>query len=192
MANANAPFGLRPVRGAYSQPYSDSATVYSAAAGDATVIRYGDPVTVTGAARADGTAIVTRSTAGTGNAITGVAVGFRPYGATEWLGYRPASTDYEVLVEDNPLIEFEMMEDSDGGALSVDQAGANIAIIYGTATGNRSAAMLDSSTVGTTVGLQLRLLGLAKRVDNEPGVNAVWRVRLNNVTTTPNGASTGI
>ncbi|KQM58785.1 MULTISPECIES: hypothetical protein [unclassified Sphingomonas] len=192
MANANAPFGLRPVRGAYSQPYSDAATVYSAAAADATVIRYGDPVTVTGAARADGTAIVTRSTAGTGNAITGVAVGFRPYGATEWLGYRPASTDYEVLVEDNPLIEFEMMEDSDGGALSVDQAGANVSIIFGTATGNRSAAMIDSSTVGTTVGLQLRLLGLAKRVDNEPGVNAVWRVRLNNVTTTPNGASTGI
>lgn len=192
MANVNNPFGLRPIRGAYSQPFNDGTQVYAAAAADAVAIRYGDPVTITGAATPLGTPIVARSTAGTGNAITGVAVGFRPYGATEWLGYRPASTDYEILVEDNPFAEFEIMEDSDGGALDVGQAGANVALIFGIAAGNQSAAMLDSSTVGTTVGLQIRLLGVSRRVDNEPGAYAIWRCRINNSTQTPNAASAGI
>lgn len=192
MANDNAPFGFKPVRGAYSQPYNDGAQVYAAAAGDSTVIRLGDPVTITGTATADGISIVTRSTAGATNAITGIAVGFRPYGATEWLGYRPASTAYEVLVEDNPWAEFYIMEDSDGGALAATNVGQNAAIIYGTATGNRSAAMIDSSTAATTAGLQVNILGLAQIVGNEIGNYAVWRVRLNNVTTTPNAASTGV
>jgi len=192
MPNINRPFGLKPVRGAYSQPYNDGAQPYAAVAADAFSTRMGDPVTITGAATDAGTPVVARSTAGTGNAITGVAVGFRPLGTSEWLGYRPASTDYEVLVEDNPLVEFEIMEDSDAGALDVNQAGSNVALIYGTATGNSSAAMLDSSTVGTTVGLQIRLLGIARRVDNEPGNYAIWRCRINNSTQTPNASSTGI
>ncbi len=192
MPNANAPFGFRPIRGAFSQPYNDGTQVYAAAAADATAIRYGDPVTITGSATALGTPYVARSTAGTGNAITGVAVGFRPFGASEWLGYRPASVEYEVLVEDSPFIEFEIMEDSDGGAIDVNAVGSNAAIIFGTATGNQSAAMIDSSTVGTTVGLQVRLLRVARRVDNAPGNYAVWTVRINNSTQTPNAASTGV
>ncbi len=101
MANANAPFGFTPIRGASSQPYNDGAQPYAAAAGDSQEILLGDPVTVTGTATADGIPMVARSTAGSGNAITGIAVGFRPYGATEWLKYPPASTAYEVRVEDN-------------------------------------------------------------------------------------------
>lgn len=191
MANANAPFGLKPIRGAFSQPYNDGAQPYAKLAADTSVIRYGDPVTVTGTASASGVPAVTLSTAGTGNAITGVAVGFRPLGATEWLGYAPASVEYEVLVEDNPLAEFLIQEDSDSGNLAAADVGLNAAIIFGTATGNRSAAMLDSSTKATTAGLQVRILGLAQIVGNEIGTYAVWRVRLNNVTTTPNAANTG-
>lgn len=191
MANANAPFGLKPIRGASSQPYNDGAQPYAKLAADTSVIRYGDPVTVTGTADADGRPAVTLSTAGATNAITGVAVGFRPIGATEWLGYAPASTAYEVLVEDNPFAEYLIQEDSDGGALAVADVGLNAAIVFGTATGNRSAAMLDSSTKATTAGLQVRIVGLAQIVGNAIGDYAVWRVRLNNVTTTPNAGSTG-
>lgn len=192
MANANAPFGFKPVRGAFSQPYNDGAQVYAAAAGDATAILLGDPVTVTGTATTDGIPVVTRSTAGSTNAITGIAVGFRPYGNTEWLNYRPASTAYEVLVEDNPLAEFYIQEDSDTSTLAATDVGLNAAIIFGTPANNsRSAAMIDSSTVATTAGLQVRILGLAQIVNNAIGNYAVWRVRLNNVTTTPNAASTG-
>lgn len=196
MANSNAPFGFKPVRGAFSQPYNDGAQVYAAAAADAQAILLGDPVTVTGDATTDGIPIVTRSTAGSGNAITGIAVGFRPYGNTEWLAYRPASTLYEVLVEDNPWAEFYIMEDGDGAGagapLAAVDVGLNAAIVFGTPVNNsRSAAMLDSSTKATTAALQVRILGLAQVVNNAIGNYAVWRVRLNNVTTTPNAGSTG-
>lgn len=180
MANANAPFGLKPIRGSHSQPFNDGAQPYAAAAGDSTVIRYGDPVTVTGEATADGVPIVARTTAGgTTNAITGVAVGFRPYGATEWLGYRPASTAYEVLVETNPEAEYLIQEDSVGGAVAVASVGLNAQLVYGTATGNVSAAMLDSSTAATTATHQLRIVGLYQAVNNAQGDYAIWRVRFN-------------
>lgn len=180
MANANVPFGLKPVRGAFSQPYNDGAQPYAAAASDSVAIRFGDPVTVTGAATADGVPYVALTTAGgTTNSVTGVAVGFRPIGATEWLGYRPASVEYEVLVEDNPLAEFFIQEDSVGGAVAVASVGLNAQLVYGTATGNNSAAMLDSSTAATTATHQLRILGLAQIVNNAQGNYAIWRVRLN-------------
>jgi len=196
MPNGNGPFGFKPVRSASSQPYNDGANTYHVPASDASVIRLGDPVVVTGTGSAAGTSDVTLATAGSGNAITGIAVGFRPAGATEWLGYRPASTEYFVMVEDNPEAEFYIQEDGDGAAagapLAAVDIGLNAAIVYGTATGNRSAAMLDSSTKATTAALQVRIVGLAQTVGNEIGNYAVWRVRLNNVTTTPNAASTGI
>lgn len=186
MANPNAPFGLKPIRSAFSGPYNDGAQPYAAAAGDATVIRYGDPVTLTGAATADGVPIVALSTAGgTTNFITGVAVGFRPLGATEWLGYRPASTAYEVLVEDNPNAEFLIREDAVGGAVAVASVGLNAQLVFGTATGNISAAMLDSSTAATTATHQLRIMGLWQAPDNAQGDYAVWRVRLNMHTHAP-------
>jgi hypothetical protein len=191
MANANAPFGLKPIRGAFSQPYNDGAQPYAKAAADTAVVRYGDPVVVTGAETAEGVPIVTLATAGSTNAITGIAVGFRPLGVSEWLGYAPASTLYEVLVTDNPDGEYLIQEDSDGGALAAGSTGLNAAIVFGAATGNQSAAMLDSSTAATTAGLQVRILGLAQIPGNAIGNYAVWRVRLNNVTTTPNAASTG-
>jgi len=192
MANANAPFGFKPIRGASSGPYNDGAQVYAAAAGDSTVIRLGDPVTVTGTATADGVPIVAQSTAGSGNAITGIAVGFRPYGATSWLNYRPASTAYEVLVEDDPFAEYWIQEDSDTSTLAAVDTGLNAAIIFGTpGVDGRSACMIDSSTKATTAALQVRLLGVAQIVNNAIGNYAIWRVRLNNVTTTPNAGSTG-
>lgn len=192
MANSDAPFGFKPVRAASSGCYNGGAQPYAAAAGDSTVIRLGDPVTVTGTANTDGVPIVARSTAGSGNAITGIAVGFRPFGDTEWLNYRPASTAYEVLVQDDPLQEYEIQEDSVGGALAAADVGLNAAIVFGTpGTDGRSAAMIDSSTKATTAALQVRIVGLAQKVNNAIGDNAVWRVRLNNVTTTPNAASTG-
>jgi hypothetical protein len=193
MANANAPFGFIPIRNASSGPYNDGTQVYAAAAADSTVIRNGDPVTITGAATADGIPYVARSTAGSGNAITGIAVGFRPYGATAWLNYRPASTLYEVLVEVNPFGEYLIQEDSDGGAIAVADIGFNAAIVYGTpGVDGRSAAMIDSSTVANTAALQVRILGISTRVNNAVGNYAVWRVRINNTTETPNAGTTGV
>lgn len=191
MANVNAPFGLKPIRGASSQPYNDGTQIFQVPATDSTAVKYGDPVTVTGDASATGVPYVARTAAGS-NAITGVAVGFRPLGNTEWLGYRPASVAYEVMVECDPASEYLIMEDSDGGALAAADVGLNATFVFGAATGeNSSVAMLDSSTKATTAGLPLRIMGLAQIVNNAIGQYAVWRVRLNNVTTTPNAASTG-
>lgn len=185
MPNVNAPFGLKPIRSAFSGPYNDGAQPYAALAADSVVIRYGDPVTLTGAGTVDGLPVVALATVGGTTSITGVAVGFRPLGATEWLGYRPASVAYEVLVEDNPNAEFLIQEDSVGGAVAVASIGLNAQIIYGTATGNTSAAMLDSSTAAVTATHQLRIMGLSQIVNNEQGNFAIWRVRLNMHTHTP-------
>ena len=186
MPNLNAPMGFIPIRSATSGPYNDGAMVYAAAAGDSVVIRLGDPVTVTGTADANGVPIVARSTAGSGNAITGIAVGFRPVGSDQpFTSNRPASTAAEVLVQDDPNAEYEIQEDSDTSTLAAADVGLNAAIVFGTpGSTNRSAAMIDSSTKATTAGLQVRIVGLSQRVGNEIGDYAKWRVRLNNVNTT--------
>ena len=191
MANPNAPFGLKPVRDVFSGPTSGGLSSYVALSGDSAAIYRGDPVAVTGTATADGIPVVAKATLTTDNLWTGVALGFRPRGATEWLGYRPASVEYEVLVCDDPTAEYFCQEDSDSSNLAAVDVGLNVIAAAGTASGNQSGLMIDSSSKATTATHQLRLLGLAQIPGNAIGTNAIWRVRLNTSTTTP-VASTGV
>ena len=186
MANANTPFGLRPVRHRNGAPYNGAATRYYVPASDSTALYLGDPVIIAGSADADGVASVTKATAAGGAYMLGPVVSVEPADGTNSGGrdsttYRAASTAAYVYVADDPDLIFEVQEDAVGGALAAADVGLNGDWIAGsgsTVTG-LSGAQLDTSTKATTATLQLRILGFVQRPDNEIGANAKVLVSIN-------------
>jgi hypothetical protein len=183
MANANTPFGFKPIREAGSGVHNGGLNMYYHAAGDATALYIGDPVIKDGTADAGGVPGCKLAVAA--GPITGVVQGFVPgVAAVDAAGYGVASTGYYVLVDDDPDTLFEVQEDSVGGALAAVDIGLNADFI--TAAGNaynrRSGAMLDTSTKATTAALPLKIVGLVQRPDNAIGANAKVRVKINNHT----------
>ena len=192
MANADTPFGLRPV-GHPSGLSRASIRAYYVPASYGTALFVGDPVVKTGtsntaAVSAPGVgtmpigsmAEVNKATAGNDNAITGVIVGIAANPDNLSRRYLPASTGGVVFVNDDPYTEFEIQADEDIVAADV---GLNAAVVYtnagDTATG-QGGAELDSSTVATTATVQLRILGVVPREDNEAASNFTKvRVRIN-------------
>lgn len=196
MANANAATGLTPRRYRNGSPWMGAVRTYYVPASDSTALFIGDPVIIAGGADTFGTPTVTRATAASAGRITGVVVGLRPGGNTTLIPprYRAASVAEYVLVADDPELLFEAQEDSVGGALTAASTDLNIDLIAGngdTFTG-QSGWMLDSSTAATTATLQLRLVALQQRVDNEFGANAKWLVAINLPTETGAAGSTGV
>ncbi len=191
MANTNVAFGLKPVRAVGSKPYNDGTTLFHLPSSYATAVFVGDPVTRNGSADAAGVPTVALSAAG--GAITGVVVGFQD-AASMTLGYGAASTARYALVETDPNTMYEVQEDSVGGALAAADIGLNadLAIAAGNTTTRRSAVQLDTSTKATTATLNVRILGLAQRPDNEIGANAKVYVMINNSTEVPGTAATGV
>jgi hypothetical protein len=183
MANADTPFGLKPVREAGSGAHSGGVNMYYHAASDATALYVGDPVVKSGTADAAGIAGVTRAAAaGVGTSlITGTVVGFVPDGTTDQAGYGAASTAFYVLVADDPDLMFEVQEDSVGGALAAADIGLNADIIVaaGNAYSKRSGVELDTSTKATTATLPLKIVGLVPRPGNDFGANAKVLVKIN-------------
>jgi hypothetical protein len=202
MANADTPFGLRPIRHKSGAPYNGAFNVYYLPAGTGGDYFIGDPVikTSTANAVAAGTAFpigtlpeIVKATVGTTNRITGVIVGFAP--DPDGLGriYRPASTARVVYVCDDPDIVFEIQAD---GVVAVTDIGLNAVLIYtngGSTVTGLSGAELDTGTttaMNTTVGFQLAIHRLVNRQDNEIGAFAKLEVTINNHTEV--NASTGI
>ena len=104
MANADAPFGLRPVRYLSGAPYNGATNKYHVASGDSTATYVGALVRKTGGADADGFATVTANVS-SGNPVVGVVVGVMPVTADS-LKYRAASTERFVFVADDPTLLF--------------------------------------------------------------------------------------
>ena len=182
MANANTPFGLKPVKDARSGNETGGLEMFYVPSSDATALYIGDPVVKAGSADAAGIASVTRATAGA--AITGVVMGFVPDGTTDQAGYRAASTAAYVLVCTDPSEAFIIQEDGVGGQLAAADIGLNASIIVaaGNAYSKRSGVMLDSSTKATTSTLELKILGLAPIPGNDFGAYAKFLVMINNST----------
>lgn len=183
MANANTPFGFKPIREAGSGVHNGGLNLYFHPATDGTALYIGDPVVKDGSADAGG--IPGCKLAVAAGAITGVVQGFQPgIAAVDAAGYGVASTAYYVLVDDDPDTLFEVQEDSVGGALAAADIGLNADFI--TAAGNaynrRSGAMLDTSTKAVTAALPLKIIGLTQRPDNAIGALAKVRVKINNHT----------
>lgn len=186
MANVNAAFGLVPYRDASGRPFSGQGKLYYLPASDSNVIKPGDPVILAGSADADGVPSVTIATAAGGNYILGPVIAVDPVlgaGANgrDSTTYRAASTERYVWVADDPNTEFLIQEDAVGGALAAADVGLNADLVSGTGTTiyGQSGWQLDTSTKATTNTLQLKILGFARKVDNEIGANAKVRVKIN-------------
>lgn len=181
MPNADAPAGLKPVRHINGQAYNGAADVYTTASGDSTAIFLGDPVKLSGTAQViNGVTYTDVAQAATGDVILGVVVGVLP-DTDESLKYRAASTVRRVLVATDPSLLYEIQEVSGGTALTSAAIGLNANFVVGsgsTITGN-SGVELNNATEATTNTLDLQILGLVARADNEVGEHAKWLVRVN-------------
>lgn len=181
MANADTPFGLRPVSTVSGQPYTGAARIYATAAGDATAIYVGDPVKLSGTSQTiNGRVYADVDQAATGDVIAGVVIGVVP-DTRDSLVYRAASTQRLVLVADDPNLLFEIQEVSGGTALTANDIGLNADFVVGsgsTVTG-KSGVELNNVGEATTNTLDLKIVGLVSREDNEIGEHAKFLVRIN-------------
>lgn len=187
MPNINAPSGLRPVGMLDGSPWNGKVTAYFVPSTDAVAMFIGDPVKLVGDSGAatdfvfgqsmEGVPMVTRASAG--DALVGVVVGFSPNQTDQSVLHRPASTARIVYVADDPETVFEVQ---DNGTALATHAGlnANLSLGSGNTVTGQSTAQVDNATKATTSTLQVRLLGLVRRPDNELGANAKWLVFINN------------
>lgn len=182
MANNDTPFGLRPIKHRNGAPYNGSFNAYYVASTYATALFVGDPVVrVAGGSNAAafntpggdfpiGTLpSVEKATAGDGNAITGVIVGFGPDPSGLDRTHNPASTERLVYVADDPDVVFEIQAD---GAIAATQVGLNAVLIYthsgSTVTGLSGAELDTSSDVpAADASNQLKIQRVVNRADNE-------------------------
>lgn len=191
MANADAAFGLRPVKHRSGAPYNGAANPYYKPASYATAMFVGDPALVTGTSNTAevtfpgvgnfiaGTLPEINVAADTGD-ISGVVVGFGTDPNALELAYSPASTEAIVWLADDPDLMFEVQEDSVGGALAATDVAQNSNLVAGSGSTvtNLSGWEIDSSDANTTNTLQVRLERLVNRADNEIGTNAKWLVSI--------------
>lgn len=181
MANPDTPFGLKPVSMLDGSPYSASVRVFSTASGDGTAIFLGDPVKLSGtSSTVDGRVYVDVDQAATGDVIAGVVVGALP-STRDSLTYRAASTTRLLLVETGRDVLFEIQEVSGGTPLAAADIGlnANFVVGSGSTTTGLSGVELNNSGEATTNTLDLQIIDLVPRADNEVGEHAKWLVRIN-------------
>ena len=184
MANANTPFGFKPVKHMNGSPWNGKVNVYYVPATDSTALFKGDAVKLAGAADATGKFPTVAQAAAT-DAVCGVVVGFgdnphvgiRP--DTPNLDYRLASTAMYVFVVDDPYVIFEVQEDSTGNSITAAMVGlaTDIEVTAGNTATGKSGMMLDSSDTATAAG-QCRIMRLVDREDNALGNYAKWEVLL--------------
>lgn len=195
MANADTPFGLIPIK---NSPFNEiPKNHYYISSSYATTLFKGDPVVKTGTSNTVAVTTagrnfnpgslpeINKATAGDGNAITGVIIGFLTNPSNLNITYNPASTECVAIVADSPLQEFEIQEESAGSPLAVTSVGLNANLVYaesGSTVTGLSGAELDTTTPATTSTFQLKILRLMDGPENAIGQHAKWRVKINNHT----------
>jgi hypothetical protein len=192
MANANAPFGLKPVNLDGTTWSGQGRLIYipSSQAGN---IFIGDPLVPLGTTDAYGVPAFGIATAGATNRIAGSFLGQSNGPASGGNAsstmlqsatlYHPAATAGYGLLCDDPNVAYEIQEDSDGGAIAITTGGyanGNLASGSGSTVTGLSAWTLDSSTVATgNATYQVKVIGLVRGPDNAIGNYARWLVQLN-------------
>lgn len=190
MANADTPFGLRPVRYLNGAPWNGQVQRYLIASGDGTAVFIGDPVKLAGSAGTTGQSVngipagglATVIQAAAGDPVIGVVVGFEPNPDDLSSRHRAASTNRVALVVNDPNVVFEIQEVSGGTPLTADEVGlnANFVVAAGSTTTALSGVELNNATEATTAALNCKILGLVQREDNAYGEHAKWEVLVNN------------
>lgn len=203
MANADAPFGLRPVMHIGGAPYNGAARPYYVDATYATALYIGDPVVIVGDSNDSeifgfppgSLSQVELATLADGNQCSGVIIGVHPATRSS-LTYSAASTEGVVYVADDPDLIFEVQADA---AVAADNVGLD-AILVSTATASAaygvSALELDIGTVAADGSLMFRILGFSPRVKNAElattSPNPILLVKCNAHTMHPGQLSVGV
>jgi len=173
MANTNTRNGFKPVMKLDGSPWNGKGRPYYKAAGTTVTndLFIGDVVTYSDTGHTNGLAGVARATAGTGNAILGVVVGFdkQPdHPERDWMDGADAGV---VYVCDDPNVIYEAQADE---AVAVTAIGYNANLVK-TAAGSRTTGCsgdeLDG-TVANTAAHQFKIVGFPDRSDNE--INATY------------------
>lgn len=176
MTNVNRPAGLTPVRhatggtpqrmGGYSIASALGENIYS-----------GDPVDLTGTGRN-----VALATAGDDNPIVGIFAGCRYVDANGEQQFRPrwisgtVATEIEAFVYDDKDMEF-VGQVNGVGLLEADVGlMANLVAGAGNNFTGRSGWQVNATGIAVTVTFQVRILGLARMLENDYGVSAKARV----------------
>ncbi len=188
MANANAPFGLRPIRYASGKPYNGAYREYLAT-GASGAIYIGDPVIHAGAANtteiqghpAGTLPTVSVGLDGDGDPILGVCIGVLPVTDTS-TRYRVDSTDRIILVADDPDLIFVAQTGGSGTEFAGTDVGlfCCLAAAAGSTVTGMSGWYLDlADAPAADYSNQLRLERLAVTAGNAIGAYAQWEVMIN-------------
>jgi hypothetical protein len=185
MANADSPFGLRPIRKLGSGYVTGGGNIYNVAVGTAAIMAPGDPVILTGTADTDGIPGVTLATAGATERITGVMISMAQ-GPTKLDGTGSLTaetplntvtlTNQYIVVEDDPNTIYEV-QCSAGCAIT--DIGGTSDLLAGTAVAGKSIWEIDSTAHGVGVTGQVQILRLKPSPNNAIGTNAVVEVKIN-------------
>lgn len=191
MANINAPKGLQPVKSINGASWNDQGNLYYIPSTDTNAYYVGDVVKSLADADAVGVPGVVKA-AGT-DALRGVIIGVLPtqFNSTSLSGatldlantFIPATKTraYYVMVCDDPETLFEVQ----GDATATNQVAANVnknaslTIAAPTSPGQWSATVINSASIATTATLNIKLMGLAQKPQNEFGAYARWLAKIN-------------
>ena len=176
MANADIARGFTPVN-AFGAQHCGAVNRYFIPATDSTAMAVGDLVRYAGSADADGVPTCVRATAA--QAVVGAIVGFVADRTYENDTHRTASTARYALVADDPNQMFLGQQD---GTIVATDIGLNADIVVAavdTTTGI-SGMEIDTSTKNTTATLQVKIMAVDLRPDNEIGLNTDCIVKINN------------
>lgn len=187
MANANAPYGLKPLSYRDGAPYNGAFRTYWVNPTYGSAIYIGDPLIVTGTSDANGVPGVQLATAGAGNYVTGSMIGITNNAglllATLLQSapvYLPASTGGYIAVADDPFLLYSIQENSSPSALSANVASENAALNAGSGgstVSGQSSWQLDSNTAQTAAS-QLRIIQAVQAIANAPGNYCQWLVTI--------------
>lgn len=189
MPNVNSPMGLRPYSHRSGAPYNGAVRTYYVPSSNSTALYIGDPVMlVTNSSDGNGVQTVAIASAGTSNPVLGSFQGITNNAGTAVITLQQTQTPYlaasqaaYVVVCDDPDLLYLVQEDSSTTGMVSGASGRNANLIAGTGNtySSNSGWMLSSSSMGTTINEQLRIVQLLQQSDNAVGAYAKWLVRLN-------------
>lgn len=202
MANAAAPFGLRPSHTVTGAAYNGQARLYRIPSTDSVAYSVGDVVTdAAGGDVKTGVSDVaiygTRSSTSTSGNVRGVIVGFATAagnvgGSTAIVGGDPdapslmiipatKTKDYYVYVCDDPSMVYEAQTNTIASTAFNKNTGLAVGAAP-TATSPNCKTIVDGASATTTSTLPIKIMGAPERIDNDltsPGTNAYIWVMLN-------------
>lgn len=171
MANVTTPFGLIPRKKMDSGYYNAGVMQFSIAAGDGTATYVGDLVKLAGTSQFINGLVLNDIVQGAvGDVFVGVVVGFLA-DTRDSLVYRAASTQRIALVNVDPNAEFEIRQVAGGTPLTANDIGLNAPVIVGSGSTFTGWSGMALNNVGeaTTNTLDLKIVGMPSRPDNDPG-----------------------